>query len=50
MRLTLWLVVLFILAVTLTLLAEYNLAYTLIVWPPYRVQISLNSAFSARNP
>lgn len=42
MRLTLWLVVLFILAVTLTLLAEYNLAYTLIVWPPYRVQISLN--------
>ena len=33
---------LFILAVTIVLLAEYNNAYTLIVWPPYRVQISLN--------
>ena len=42
MRAITWLLGLFALAVGITLAARYNEAYTLIVWPPYRIQISMN--------
>lgn len=42
MRLILWLLGLFALAVVLTIAARYNEAYALLVWWPYRVQIAMN--------
>ncbi|WP_018604744.1 heme biosynthesis HemY N-terminal domain-containing protein [Uliginosibacterium gangwonense] len=42
MKLILWILGLFTLAVGLALLASYNDAYALFVWSPYRVQISIN--------
>lgn len=42
MRILAWILGLFFLAVGVTLLARYNDAYALLVWPPYRVQISIN--------
>lgn len=42
MRAIFWLLGLFAVAVGVTLAARYNEAYTLFVWPPYRVQISMN--------
>lgn len=42
MRAILWLLGLFALAVALIVAARYNEAYALIVWQPYRVQVSMN--------
>ncbi|KAF7598741.1 MAG: heme biosynthesis protein HemY [Candidatus Dactylopiibacterium carminicum] len=42
MRSILWLIGLFALAVVMIVAARYNEAYALIVWAPYRVQVSLN--------
>lgn len=42
MKLIFWILGLFSLAVCLALLAEYNQAYALFVWYPYRIQISIN--------
>lgn len=42
MRAILWLLGLFALAVALIVAARYNEAYVLLVWQPYRVQVSLN--------
>ena len=42
MRAILWLLGLFALAVALIVAARYNEAYVLIVWQPYRVQVSMN--------
>jgi HemY protein len=39
---TLWLLVLFLIAVSVTLAARYNSGYVLIVADPYRVELSLN--------
>ncbi|WP_374264165.1 heme biosynthesis HemY N-terminal domain-containing protein [Zoogloea sp.] len=42
MRGLLWLLGLFALAAALAVAGRYNEGYALLVWPPYRVQISLN--------
>ncbi|AOY00864.1 heme biosynthesis HemY N-terminal domain-containing protein [Jeongeupia sp. USM3] len=42
MRALLWLIVLFALAVGLTLFAQFNTGYALLFVPPWRVEISLN--------
>jgi HemY protein len=42
MKIILWLLGLFALAVGLTVAARYNEAYALVVWWPYRVQIAMN--------
>src|SRR3974390_1825179 len=42
MRLTLWLLGLFALAVGTALLLSYNAGYALLVFPPWRVELSLN--------
>lgn len=44
MKLLLWLVTLFALAVGISLAAHYNQGYVLLVLPPYRAEISLNLA------
>ncbi|MFT4173745.1 MAG: heme biosynthesis HemY N-terminal domain-containing protein [Rhodocyclaceae bacterium] len=42
MRTLLWLLALFAIAAALAVAARYNTAYALFVWPPYRLQISMN--------
>lgn len=42
MRGLLWLIGLFALAAGLAVAGRYNEGYALLVWPPYRIQISLN--------
>ena len=42
MRALLWLIGLFALAAGLAVAGRYNEGYALLVWPPYRIQISLN--------
>ena len=42
MRGLLWLLGLFALAAALAVAGRYNEGYALLVWPPYRLQISLN--------
>jgi HemY protein len=42
MRTLLWSIGLFALAVGLAVAGRYNEGYALLVWPPYRIQISLN--------
>jgi HemY protein len=42
LRALIWLLVLFAAAVALVLASHYNAAYALFVWPPWRVQISIN--------
>jgi HemY protein len=42
-----WLVVLFAVAVGLTLLARYNTGYVLLVFPPWRIEFSLNFLIAA---
>jgi HemY protein len=42
MRALTWLIGLFAMAVGIVLAARYNEAYALFVWPPYRVQVSMN--------
>ncbi len=42
MRGLLWLLGLFALAAALAVAGRYNEGYALVVWPPYRIQISLN--------
>jgi HemY protein len=44
MRLLIWIVTLFALAVALTVAARYNTGYVLLVVPGYRVELSLNFA------
>jgi HemY protein len=44
MRSLLWLLALFVLAVALALLARFNDGYVLLVFPPYRAELSLNLA------
>ncbi|MDB5812981.1 MAG: Heme biosynthesis protein HemY [Rhodocyclales bacterium] len=42
LRALIWLLALFTAAVALILAFNYNVAYALFVWPPWRVQISMN--------
>ncbi len=42
LRALIWLLALFAAAVALVLASQYNAAYALFVWPPWRVQISMN--------
>ena len=42
MKGALWLLVLFMIAVTVTIAATYNSGYVLIVAQPYRIELSLN--------
>lgn len=42
MRSLLWLLALFLLAVSIALLARFNDGYLLLVFPPYRIELSLN--------
>jgi len=42
MRWVFWILGLFALAVALALALRYNTGYALLVWPPYRVELSLN--------
>ncbi|HSD38101.1 MAG TPA: heme biosynthesis HemY N-terminal domain-containing protein [Rhodocyclaceae bacterium] len=42
LRALVWLLALFAAAVALVLASHYNAAYALFVWPPWRVQISIN--------
>ncbi|MGC3962029.1 MAG: heme biosynthesis HemY N-terminal domain-containing protein [Rhodocyclaceae bacterium] len=42
MRTLLWLLALFAIAAGLAVAARYNTSYALFVWPPYRLQISMN--------
>ncbi|MGQ0525657.1 MAG: heme biosynthesis HemY N-terminal domain-containing protein [Betaproteobacteria bacterium] len=42
MRALLWIVVIFALAAGLVVAARYNAGYVQVVWPPYRVELSLN--------
>ncbi len=42
MKLLGWILALFALAVGITLAARYNAGYALFVWPPYRVELTLN--------
>lgn len=42
LRALIWLLALFAAAVGLVLASRYNVAYALLVWPPWRVQISMN--------
>lgn len=42
LRALIWLLTLFAAAVALVLGARYNAAYALLVWPPWRMQISMN--------
>lgn len=44
MKALFWIIALFALAVGLTLLARYNSGHLLIVFPPYRIELSLNLA------
>ena len=44
MKVLLWLLTLFTLAVGISLAAHYNQGYVLLVMPPYRAEISLNLA------
>ncbi|MBP8162331.1 MAG: heme biosynthesis protein HemY, partial [Propionivibrio sp.] len=44
MKVLLWLLTLFALAVGISLAAHYNQGYVLLVLPPYRAEISLNLA------
>ena len=44
MKFVLWLVGLFALAVGLSLFAQVNTGYAILVLPPYRVELSLNMA------
>ena len=44
MRSLLWLLALFVLAVAIALLARFNDGYLLLVFPPYRAELSLNLA------
>ena len=41
-RALIWIVLIVAIAVGLTLLARYSDGYALLVWPPYRVELSLN--------
>lgn len=45
MRGLLWLIGLFALAAGLAVAGRYNEGYALLVWPPYRIQISMNLLF-----
>ncbi|MEO7725630.1 MAG: heme biosynthesis HemY N-terminal domain-containing protein, partial [Burkholderiales bacterium] len=42
MRWVFWILALFALAVIVALALRFNAGYALLVWPPYRVEISLN--------
>ena len=42
MRWVLWIVALFALAVVAALALRFNTGYALLVWPPYRIELSLN--------
>ena len=42
MKLLLWTLALFILAVLLSLAGHFNEGYLLLIYPPYRIEISLN--------
>ena len=41
-RALIWIVLIVAIAVGLTLLARYSSGYALLVWPPYRIELSLN--------
>ena len=40
-RALIWIVLIVVIAVALTLLARYSSGYALLVWPPYRIELSL---------
>jgi HemY protein len=41
LRALIWIVAIVLVAVALTLLARYSTGYALLVWPPYRIELSL---------
>ena len=45
MRALLWIIAIFALAAGLVVAARYNTGYVQLVWPPYRVELSLNLVF-----